>query len=207
MVDRAQFCACDRRTCSLTDVVESAKQGTECACLCLYRVVVGMGRAAYANAHLVRGVEDAIQNSYIALIKALPAVRNPEAILAFIRTIVHRDTCCAIESIARSRLDRDVNAGDRLGLAGQIDWRPASSPEQIFAERERWRIVGEIMADLEPREREILSRFYLEGQTQEQIRSEMHLSSTQFRLTKSRAKQKATAAGRKFLRYPLWVGT
>jgi DNA-directed RNA polymerase specialized sigma24 family protein len=42
---------------------------------------------------------------------------------------------------------------------------------------------------LKPAQREILTRFYVQGQKPEQIRREMNLTATQFRLMKSRSKQ------------------
>jgi len=49
------------------------------------------------------------------------------------------------------------------------------------------------------RDREILTRFYLQEQTQEEICAEMNLSDTQFRLLKSRAKARFGELGRKKL--------
>src|SRR5450432_3687718 len=47
------------------------------------------------------------------------------------------------------------------------------------------------------RHREILTRFYLQEQTQEEICEEMNLSETQFRLLKSRAKARFGELGKK----------
>ena len=49
------------------------------------------------------------------------------------------------------------------------------------------------------RDREVLTRFYLHEQTQEQICAEMGLSETQFRLLKSRAKTRFGDAGKSML--------
>jgi RNA polymerase sigma-70 factor, ECF subfamily len=49
------------------------------------------------------------------------------------------------------------------------------------------------------RDREILTRFYLYEQSQEQICEEMELSETQFRLLKSRAKARFGEIGKKKL--------
>jgi len=56
---------------------------------------------------------------------------------------------------------------------------------------------------LKDHEREILRRFYLEEQTQEQICAEMGLTETQFRLLKSRAKARFGELGRRRLRHPV----
>ena len=52
---------------------------------------------------------------------------------------------------------------------------------------------------LSARDREILTRFYLQEQTQEEICKEMILSDTQFRLLKSRAKARFAEMGRRKL--------
>jgi DNA-directed RNA polymerase specialized sigma24 family protein len=58
----------------------------------------------------------------------------------------------------------------------------------------------EVMRELSERGRDILTRFYLHGQSQEQICDEMNLTETQFRLLKSRAKARFGELGQKKLR-------
>jgi DNA-directed RNA polymerase specialized sigma24 family protein len=55
------------------------------------------------------------------------------------------------------------------------------------------------LESLSKRDRDILIRFYLKEQSQEQICQEMALTETQFRLLKSRAKAKFGDIGRKKL--------
>jgi DNA-directed RNA polymerase specialized sigma24 family protein len=55
------------------------------------------------------------------------------------------------------------------------------------------------LSALSKRDRDILIRFYLKEQPQEQICREMSLSETQFRLLKSRAKAKFGEIGKKKL--------
>jgi RNA polymerase sigma-70 factor (ECF subfamily) len=56
-----------------------------------------------------------------------------------------------------------------------------------------------VLRELSERDREILVRFYLKEEPQEQICREMSLTETQFRLLKSRAKAKFGEIGRKKL--------
>lgn len=49
-------------------------------------------------------------------------------------------------------------------------------------------IIRQVLAELSDRDREILTRFYVREQSQDQICSEMTLTVAQFRLLKSRAK-------------------
>jgi DNA-directed RNA polymerase specialized sigma subunit len=61
-----------------------------------------------------------------------------------------------------------------------------------------------VLRGISRRDREILTRFYLYEQTQEQICDEMNLTETQFRLLKSRAKARFGELGRRRLtRSPL----
>jgi hypothetical protein len=69
---------------------------------------------------------------------------------------------------------------------------PASTPEQSLIQREKIELMQIIMRELRPRDVEVLNRFYFLDQMEEQIRSEMNLTATQFRLLKSRAKGRFT---------------
>jgi DNA-directed RNA polymerase specialized sigma24 family protein len=60
-----------------------------------------------------------------------------------------------------------------------------------------------VLSSISTRDSEILTRFYLLEQTQEEICTEMKLSETQFRLLKSRAKARFGELGRrKLVRHP-----
>ena len=61
------------------------------------------------------------------------------------------------------------------------------------------------MRNVSARDREILTRFYLLNQSQEQICDEMGLNNTQFRLLKSRAKARFGELGRRTLRRPNYL--
>ena len=57
-----------------------------------------------------------------------------------------------------------------------------------------------VLQKVSRRDREILIRYYLLEQTQEEICSEMNLTETQFRLLKSRAKARFGELGRRVIR-------
>ena len=59
--------------------------------------------------------------------------------------------------------------------------------------------MREVLRALSARDREILTRFYLDEQSQEAICCEMELSETQFRLLKSRAKARFGEIGKRKL--------
>jgi RNA polymerase sigma-70 factor (ECF subfamily) len=65
--------------------------------------------------------------------------------------------------------------------------------------RQKAELMKSALEALSQRDRDILVRFYLQEQSQEQICREMSLTETQFRLLKSRAKAKFGEIGRKKL--------
>jgi putative toxin-antitoxin system antitoxin component (TIGR02293 family) len=72
------------------------------------------------------------------------------------------------------------------------------SKEGSLAEERKW-LVEAALTRLEGQEQEVLMRFYLFEQSQDQICSEMGLTETQFRLLKSRAKARFAESSRKTL--------
>jgi DNA-directed RNA polymerase specialized sigma subunit len=85
-----------------------------------------------------------------------------------------------------------VEIGLVFGLAS-----PRATPEQEMVSQEQRELVRLILARLTQREAEILSRFYLQEQTEMQIRSEMDLTHTQYRLLKWRSKVRFEQLSRK----------
>ena len=73
------------------------------------------------------------------------------------------------------------------------------NPEEAAIFHQRNDLIRRVLAELSDRDQEILTRFYLQEQGQDQICDEMSLSETQFRLLKSRAKARFGELGRKKL--------
>lgn len=73
------------------------------------------------------------------------------------------------------------------------------NPEQHVAFQQKVDFMIEILQQLSERDREILTRFYLNEESQEQICREMNLTETQFRLLKSRAKARFGDLGKRKL--------
>jgi DNA-directed RNA polymerase specialized sigma24 family protein len=68
----------------------------------------------------------------------------------------------------------------------------SEDPEQLALRSEREAIAKRVFAALPARQRETLIRFYLDGESEEEIRKAMGMSPNQFRLLKSRAKSRYT---------------
>jgi RNA polymerase sigma factor (sigma-70 family) len=110
-----------------------------------------------------------------------------------VRTVVRRQVAAFIDQAVQARRERlDVETGAQVP-----DGR--ENPEQHAMERQRTELMKRVLEGVSQRDREILTRFYLLEQSQEQICAEMRLSETQFRLLKSRAKARFGELGKKKL--------
>lgn len=76
-------------------------------------------------------------------------------------------------------------------------------PQRMLEVEERAQILRDGLRSLKPQEQEILTRFYLKGEKPEFICQQMKLTETQFRLNKSRSKQKLESFTTKRLRSTL----
>lgn len=110
------------------------------------------------------------------------AVQEPEHLIAYVRGIARHHILACIHSrvVAREHEADLETAGE------QPDGLP--SPEEVVRAKEFAGLAREAMAKLPPRRREVLARFYLQNQSAEEIRRELNLTATQFRLLKNRAK-------------------
>ncbi len=79
------------------------------------------------------------------------------------------------------------------------------TPSNVFKYlyEQRGKLVLAILRNMASSDREILTRFYLHEQPLQQICDEMHLTDTQFRLLKSRAKARFAEVGKKKLQRPI----
>ncbi|MBZ5604784.1 MAG: sigma-70 family RNA polymerase sigma factor [Acidobacteriia bacterium] len=140
-------------------------------------------------------LDDKLHDTFVLVVQAIRngELREPERLMGFVRTIVRRMVAAHIDKAIHLRRDQiDVDSGLRI-----VD--PASTPEDTAIFRQRVEIIQRVLEELDDRDREILTRFYLREQSQAQICSEMDLSETQFRLLKSRAKARFGELGKKKL--------
>jgi RNA polymerase sigma-70 factor, ECF subfamily len=144
------------------------------------------------------GIDDAdecVNDTFLALVRKIRegAVEKPEALLSYARTILHRIICARYTQ--RKKWQSDVDF-DTL-VATKED--SGMTPEQLVEANQRVEIMRQSLRRLRPREQEVLYRFYLDGQTPTVICREMKLNETQFRLLKSRSKQKLEDFTTKYL--------
>ena len=134
--------------------------------------------------------EDIAQEATIAVLKAARAATITSSdVAAFARSVVHNMCCTKVRLLSRARLQ-----GSAHDLA--VVPSPHSTPEELARERQSLSIAGRVLAELNPQQREILRRFYLDEQTPEQICQDLGLTPTQFRLAKSRAMSRFGEMGR-----------
>lgn len=135
--------------------------------------------------------EDRVHDMFIVVVEAIREgkLREPGALPSYIHGIARLSSCSRIG--VRVRHER-LSGTLRHWVATRSRTR---TPEEALAERERVQIMRDLLASLSEREREILTRFYVREQTKEEICREMMLTDTQFRLAKSRAKQRLSRIG------------
>ncbi len=140
-------------------------------------------------------LEDKVHDTFLIVVNAIQRgdLREPERLMGFVRTVVRRQVAAYIETAVHTRREQtDLESGITVADRKQ-------NPEQEAIVREKAELMKSALEALSQRDRDILIRFYLKEQSQEQICQEMSLTETQFRLLKSRAKAKFGEIGRKKL--------
>jgi RNA polymerase sigma-70 factor (ECF subfamily) len=144
-------------------------------------------------------LEDKVHDTFLIVVQAIQRgdLREPERLMGFVRTVVKRQVAASIEQAVQSRRDmQDLEQGSGISDKSQ-------TPEESVIRRQMAEIMATILRGISQRDREILTRFYLLEQPQDQICQEMSLTDTQFRLLKSRAKARFGELGRrKLARHP-----
>ena len=176
-------------------LIEQIKAGEEAGMEQLYKLF-NRGIRYYLCRQLgLQDLEDKMHDTFLIVVKAVRRgdLRDPERLMAFVRTIVRRQVATWIDNTVRARRERDdLDAGVYVA-DHRVD------PEQEAIIQQRAELMKSTLSSLSQRDREILVRFYLQEQPQEQICRAMSLTETQFRLSKSRAKAKFGEIGQKKL--------
>lgn len=167
-----------------TPLVERIRAGDDQAAQELYLKLSTGLRILICRRLGVQDVHDRIHDVFIIVLTAIRTgrLREPEALAGFALKVLRNHIAGCIGEMSKSReRNRGTPVPDDIAL-------DQHSPEDVLLKRERTEIARRALNRLRARDREILTRFYLSGQTEERICEEMHLTSTQFRLVKSRAK-------------------
>ncbi len=176
-----------------TPLVERIQAGDDAAMSELY-VLFSRGIRFYLCRQLQsQEVDDKVHDTYVAVIQAIKRgdLRDPERLMGFVRTIVRRQVAGYIGHAIQARREQvDVEAGNWVSDG-------KSNPEQTAIDQQNAEIMRSVLDSVSKKDREILTRFYLQEQTQERICDEMDLTETQFRLLKSRAKARFGELGKR----------
>ena len=138
-------------------------------------------------------LDDRMHDCFLVVTQAIRKgeLREPERLMGFVRTIVRRQIAGQIDVAVQTRKTQvDMDATGPLPDRGR-------TPEAEAMGKQEAEIAASAMKGISHRDREILTRFYLHEESQEQICEEMRLTETQFRLLKSRAKARFGELGKR----------
>jgi RNA polymerase sigma factor (sigma-70 family) len=177
------------------NVVERIQGGEQSAIEELYRVF-SRGIRYYLCRQLgPQDLDDRVHDCFLVVIQAIKKgdLREPGRLMGFVRTIVRRQIAGYIEGIVEVRKKQvDIEFGNVIP-------DEKLNPENSAIYKQRESLAASVLKTISKRDREILTRFYLHEQSQDQICKEMSLTETQFRLLKSRAKAKFGELGKRKL--------
>ena len=143
----------------------------------------------------IQELDDKVHDIFVVVVQAIRRgeLREPERLMGFVRTVVRRQVAAHIDKAVQARREQmDLDASARVP-------DPNGNPEEVAIVNQKEDLVRRILAELSSRDREILTRFYLQEESQEEICAVMILTETQFRLLKSRAKSRFGELGKKKL--------
>ena len=184
-----------QETLTWSVLVESIQRGERSGMEELYRVFSRGVRYYLCRQLGPQDLDDKVHDTFVIVVQAIQKgeLRDPERLMGFVRTVVRRQVAAQIERVVQNRKDQ-AEMDTTVAVSDHRD-----TPEEAAILKQHEEVAGAVLRSISGRDREILTRFYLMEQTQEEICREMDLSDTQFRLLKSRAKARFGELGRKKL--------
>jgi RNA polymerase sigma-70 factor, ECF subfamily len=183
------------------ELVMRIHRGDESGMEDLYRLFARGIRFYLCRQLGVQELDDKVHDTFLIVVQAIRRgdLREPDRLMGFVRTVVRRQVAAHIDQVVHSRRDElHLDVGVRV-----VDGR--RNPEQNMAFQQKVDFMQEILNQLSERDRDILTRFYLHEETQEEICQQMDLTETQFRLLKSRAKARFGELGKRKLQQKMLV--
>lgn len=185
------------RSAALAELFERIQKGEERAKEQLFDILRS-GIACLVTRQLgPQDAEDTVHDVFLIVLRAIEErrLRDPERLLAYTRVVTRRRIASGIRENVKQRA-RDAGV-DPEEIAVH------RSPEENAARLEQVEIMKRLLMELKPKAREVLVRFYLNGESEERICQEMELTATQFRLLKWRAKARfSELAGERYSSLP-----
>lgn len=185
---------------SWADLVDRIRTGDPSAMEELYRIFSTGVRFYLCRQLGAQDLEDRVHDAFVIITQSIRRgdLRQPERLMGYIRTVVRRQVAAQIETIVQAR--RNCSPAD----VGYVLRDRHPDPEVEVIERQNTKVAIRLLQSIPPRDREVLTRFYLEEQSAEEICRDLDLTETQFRLIKSRAKARFGELGRR--RFSLRTG-
>lgn len=139
-------------------------------------------------------LDDKVHDCFVIVTQAIQngELREPDRLMGYVRTVVKRQIAASIDLAVQQRNSR-VDYDESMFLSS--DWK--DNPEGRVMARQQAEIARRVLNGISRRDRDILHRFYVLEQSQEQICADMGLSYNQFRLLKSRAKARFGELGKR----------
>src|SRR5229473_4673360 len=178
-----------------TNLVEKIKADDHGGMEDLYRVFSKGVRFYLCRQLGPQDLEDKVHDTFLIVVQAVRRgeLREPERLMGFVRTVVRRQVAAHIDQAVHTRRQQ-------VGLEpGTVVVDLNRNPEKTAIQQQHEQIAKTVLHSVSKRDREILTRFYLLEQSQEQICEQMNLTETQFRLLKSRAKARFGDLGKRRL--------
>ena len=177
---------------SWAPLVEGIRDGDPSAMESLYRIF-SKGVRFYLWRQLgTQDLEDRVHDVFLIITQSIQRgdLREPERLMGYVRTVVRRQVAAHInQAVFQRRNEAEGEEGLHLS-----DHEP--SPESRVIEKQNLEVAMRVLKSLPKRDREVLTRYYLDEQKPEQICRELNLTETQFRLIKSRAKARFGELGK-----------
>jgi RNA polymerase sigma-70 factor, ECF subfamily len=177
-----------------TDVVANIQRGQDSGMRELYAAFGGGVKLLFTRALGRQDADDRVHDTFLIVIRAIQAgeVRDPDKLMSFVRTIVRRQIAAWIGNTVRSRRDQV-----------EVDTTFADSrrnPEETAIGTQQKLVMRQLLRELSRRDLEVLTRFYLNEETPDEICRQLGLTPKQFQLLKSRAKARFVALANRRLR-------
>lgn len=166
------------------DVVARIQRGDPGGEEILYRSLSTGARYFLQRRLGMQDVEDRVHDLFLAIVSAIRRgeIRQPERLMGFVRTLLHRQLASEIgRSIKRRATDANLDTAAEAPST-------ASTPEERAIADQKSELMKKVLRELTDRDFEVLTRFYIREQTPSTICAEMGLTQVQFQLLKSRAK-------------------
>jgi RNA polymerase sigma-70 factor (ECF subfamily) len=150
----------------------------------LYQSLAGGARYFLQRRLGIQDVEDRVHDLFLTIVETIRRgeIRQPERLMGFVRTLLHRQLSAEIgRTVKRRATDADLDTVAETPSA-------SSTPEERMIAQQKTELMKKVLRELSDRDFDVLTRFYIREQTPAQICAEMGLTQVQFQLLKSRAK-------------------